>query len=153
MGIINEALSHLVAWLEKHVEKLAAGHAETCTNLLKAETDYKEAMEAYIAFVTVEPFLSLATKQNQAKTVTGDAKELVEEEIKCIEDEFRVLMTRRKMQKVSRWQQERNTLKCNQRGGNWTQALCTFLKKHWKKWEPKGLLTMVVISKAILPIL
>ena len=67
MGIVNKGLSHLVAWFEKHVEKLAAGHAETHTNLLKAETDYKEAVEAYIAVVTVEPFLSLATKQNKLR--------------------------------------------------------------------------------------
>ena len=35
MGIVNKALSHLVAWFEKHVEKLADGHAETRTNLIR----------------------------------------------------------------------------------------------------------------------
>jgi hypothetical protein len=45
MGIINKTLSHLVAWFEKHVEKLADGHAETCTNLFKAEMDFEEAMD------------------------------------------------------------------------------------------------------------
>jgi hypothetical protein len=62
MGLVNKALSHLVAWLEKHVAKLADGHADTRTKLIDAETEYEEAMEAYNAFVTVEPFLSLATK-------------------------------------------------------------------------------------------
>jgi hypothetical protein len=61
MGLVNKALSHLVAWFEKHVEKLADGHADTRTKLIEAETEYEEAMEAYDAFVTVEPFLSLAT--------------------------------------------------------------------------------------------
>ena len=96
MGIVNKALSHLVAWFEKHVEKLADGHAETRTNLFKAETDFEEAMEAYDAFVNGEPFLSLATKRKQAKTVTGDAKELLEEEIKGIEDEFKSLDDKKK---------------------------------------------------------
>jgi hypothetical protein len=88
MGLVNKALSHLVAWFEKHVEKLADGHADTRTKLIEAETEYEEAMEAYDAFVTVEPFLSLATKRKEYKTVTGDGKELLKEEIKGIEDEF-----------------------------------------------------------------
>jgi hypothetical protein len=39
--------------------------------------------------VTPYPFLALAAKQKKAKTVTGDAKELLEEEIKGIEDAFK----------------------------------------------------------------
>jgi septation ring formation regulator EzrA len=46
--------------------------------------------------VTPYPFLALAAKQKKAKTVTGDAKELLEEEIKGIEDEFKSLDKKKK---------------------------------------------------------
>jgi len=45
--------------------------------LLKAETDFEEAMDAYDAFVNGEPFFASAAKRKKAKTVTGDAKETV----------------------------------------------------------------------------
>jgi hypothetical protein len=78
MGLVNKALSHLVAWFEKHVEKLADGHADTRTKLIEAETEYEEAMEAYDAFVTVEPFLSLATKRKVlSKVSTKVVKEIL----------------------------------------------------------------------------
>jgi hypothetical protein len=90
MGMVNKALSHLLAWIEMHVENLPEGHEETRTNLINAQKASDDAESAY-----KDVLESKKNLQEELKHAAGREKQDLEQELEEINEELEHLGTRK----------------------------------------------------------